>query len=160
MLDLGDGTALIARLPDNEVVEVDSGPVAGSALDCAVDLDVGPATKLLVTTTVGVNTIVGKVLEVRDGAMQAVRDARTGGIFSWTFGGGVRHGSGYRVGPNSFSQTYYDAEAGSPFGWGVDEFVLTGGAFRPIRSTRGETTDPGPYAGSGCPGGPGTFTPI
>ncbi len=132
---------------------------AGYALECAVDLDVGPATEILLTTSVGANTIFGEILEVREGGIQATLDGDSGFPFYWSFGGGVRFGSGYGVAPNNFTQYIYDDTLGTPYGWEAYEYVLTGGAFT-LRATASGTTDGGgPYGWSGCPGGTGTFPP-
>lgn len=80
-------------------------------------------------------------------------------FFVWSWGGGVRYGSGYRLNDNLFTATTYDDDAGSPFGWTETDWSIDDGTAVPVADRTGSTADPSPYAGSGCPGGTGTFAP-
>lgn len=138
-----------------------SGPSGGYATECIANVDTDPATELLITNSVGVNTIFGGILEARDGAMAPVLETYDGQLveFYWAWGGGVNYGSGYRLDGSLFTRTGYDVDAGSPYGWGATDFSIADGVATYIGDQSGSTADPSAYAGPGCPGGSGTFAP-
>ncbi len=130
---------------------------SGYATECIASVDTDPAVEIFVTTSVGANTIIGFIADVRDGAIRPV--VESGVELTWSWGGGVRFGSGYRISSPNVILTSYDDGTGSPYGWAESHFRIEGGVARLTGSRSGSTADLSPYGTSGCPGGTGTFAP-